>query len=120
MNEHRTPERDEDRSAQAASASPSDADMRHLDGNAAAGLLRELFTMDVTAADAACAGCGSFGAIGALLEYGHAMGVVLRCPHCAAAVLRVSRTSHGFWLDLTGARVLRLPDTASDAASVPA
>ena len=52
MNEHRTPERDEARSTQAASASRSDADMRHLDGNAAAGLLRELFAMDVTGADA--------------------------------------------------------------------
>jgi hypothetical protein len=92
--------------------------MRHLDGNAAAGLLRELFTMDLTAADATCMGCGSVGAVGALLEYGHDMGVVLRCPHCAAAVLRVSRTSHGFWLDLTGARVLRLPATTSDRASV--
>jgi hypothetical protein len=120
MNEHRAPDRDEARSTQAASASRSDADMRHLDGNAAAGLLRELFTMDVTAADATCTGCGSVGAIGTLLEYGHEMGVVLRCPHCEAAVLRVSRTSHGFWLDLTGARVLRLPGTASDATSVRA
>jgi hypothetical protein len=120
MNEHRVPGGDEAPSPQADSASRSDADMRHLDGNAAAGPLRELFAMDVTAADAVCTGCGSIGPIGALLEYGHAMGIVLRCPHCKAAVLRVSRTSHGFWLDLTGARVLRLPETASDQASVRA
>ena len=94
--------------------------MRHLDGNAAAGPLRELFAVDVTAADAVCTRCGSIGPLGSLLEYGHAMGIVLRCPHCKAAVLRVSHTSHGFWLDLTGARVLRLPETAGDQASVRA
>ena len=120
MNEHRASERNEARTRKADVASRSDADMRHLDGNAAAGLLRELFTMDVTAADAICAGCGNSGAVGALLEYGHAMGVVLRCPQCAAAVLRVSYTSHGYWLDLTGASVLRLPATASGHPSVPA
>src|SRR5437868_7710281 len=92
----------------------NESDMRHLDGNAAAGLLRELFTMDVTGGDATCRGCGSVGAVGALMEYGHAMGIVLRCPHCAATVLRVSRTSQGYWLDLTGASVLRLPEAASD------
>jgi hypothetical protein len=109
MNEHRASAGHVARARHADSASPSLADMRHLDGNAAAGLLRELFAMDVTAADATCMGCGSVGAVGALLEYGHAMGIVLRCPHCDAAVLRVSHTSDGFWLDLTGARVLRLP-----------
>jgi hypothetical protein len=109
MNEHRASAGNEARVKHADSAFRSDDDMRHLDGNAAAGLLRELFAMDVTAADATCVGCGSVGAVGALLEYGHAMGVVLRCPHCEAAVLRVSHTTDGFWLDLTGARVLRLP-----------
>jgi hypothetical protein len=118
MNEQRTHEANEGRSAQAASASPADADMHHLDGNAAAGLLRELFAMDVTAAVATCAGCGNVGAVGALLDYGHAMGVVLRCPRCTSAVLRVSHTSHGFWLDLTGARLLRLPENARHGASV--
>jgi len=120
MNQQRALEGNDARSPHADSVSRSDADMRHLDGNAAAGLLRELFTMDVTAADAICAGCGSTGAVGALLEYGHAMGVVLRCPHCAAAVLRVSYTSHGYWLDLTGASVLRLPTTTSDDTSIRA
>lgn len=120
MNEHRTPEANEPRAPHADSASPSHADTRHLDGNAAAGLLRELFAMDVTAADASCVGCGSVGAVGALMSYGHAMGVVLRCPHCDAAVLRVTHTSRGLWLDLTGASVLRLPATASDQRSVPA
>jgi len=83
------------------------------------GLLRELFAIDVTTADATCEGCGNVGAVAALLEYGHAMGVVLRCPQCGSAVLRVSHTSHGVWLDLTGARVLRLPVPANHDGQIP-
>jgi hypothetical protein len=85
------------------------ADDGHLDGSAAGGLLRELFAVDVTAADATCASCGATGPVGALLAYGHRMGVVLRCAHCGAAVLRMTHTPGGHWLDLTGARVVRVP-----------
>ena len=89
--------------------SQPNTDDGHLDGNAAGGLLRELFAVDVTAAHATCASCGTTGSMGALLAYGHRMGVVLRCPWCRAPVLRVTRTPRGHWLDLTGARVVRLP-----------
>ncbi|HEX4684432.1 MAG TPA: DUF6510 family protein, partial [Gemmatimonadaceae bacterium] len=60
-----------------------------LDGNAAAGMLRDVFVHDTTLAIATCAGCGASGAIATLLEYGHAMGIVLRCPACERAVLRL-------------------------------
>ena len=53
-----------------------------LDGNAAGGMLRDVFTHEMTAALATCAGCRAVGPVGALLEYGHGMGVVLRCPAC--------------------------------------
>jgi hypothetical protein len=88
-------------------------DADHLDGNAAGGLLRELFALDVTGADATCAGCGASGPVGALPAYGHGMGAVLRCAHCGAAVLRVTRTARGYWLDLSGTRVLRVPGPPS-------
>ena len=35
--------------------------MEHLDGNAAAGLLAEVFTMEATTAVVTCAGCGGPG-----------------------------------------------------------
>ena len=47
-----------------------------LDGNAAAGILSEVFIPDITAARATCANCGTIRALGALLVYAHGMGMV--------------------------------------------
>jgi Family of unknown function (DUF6510) len=77
-----------------------------LDGNAAGGLLRELFALDLTAAEITCAGCGAVAPIGAIRVYGGAMGAILRCAHCDTAVLRIARTPAGLWLDMHGARRL--------------
>lgn len=77
-----------------------------LDGNAAGGALREVYAQDVTAALATCAACGSERPVGTLLEYGHAMGVVLRCPGCDAAMLRLVRTAGQVRVDATGIAVL--------------
>jgi Family of unknown function (DUF6510) len=84
-----------------------------LDGNAAGGILRDVFTHDMTAALATCAGCRTVGPIGALLEYGHNMGVVLRCPTCDTAVLRIARTAGRLRLDLSGVSLLTIPETDS-------
>ena len=81
-----------------------------LDGNAAAGMLREIFSREMTVATATCTGCGSEHEIGTLLEYGHAMGIVLRCPRCSAAMLRVARTPGWLRLDTTGISYLNVPD----------
>jgi hypothetical protein len=83
-----------------------EVDERHLDGNAAAGALRELFVMEMTTARTTCGGCGDVGPIGALLEYGHAMGIVLRCPACDRALIRIARTPGSIRLDLSGVSVL--------------
>jgi hypothetical protein len=55
-----------------------------LDGSAMAGLLRELFVDDVTAARGACASCGSVARIGEqqLYMYPRSPGAVLRCAGC--------------------------------------
>jgi hypothetical protein len=75
-----------------------------LDGNAAAGLLSEIFVGNVTAARATCVQCGASDRVGALLLYAHEMGAVLRCPGCDAVILRVARTPTEVWLDATGAK----------------
>jgi hypothetical protein len=79
-----------------------------LDGNAAAGLLADVFAFDVTTAQAVCAGCGTGGPVGGLLAYGLEMGVILRCPGCGDALLRVSKLETGHWIDMRGMSVLRV------------
>ncbi len=80
---------------------PSDA--HRVDGNAAAGILSEVFVSDVTAARARCAGCGKTRTVAALLVYAHGMGTVMRCPGCDYVVMRLVRTPTHVWLDATGA-----------------
>ena len=84
-----------------------------LDGNAAGGALRELFTMDMTAAMATCSGCGTARAIGSLLEYGHEMGLILRCPHCNMPVLRMVRTAKFLRVDVTGLSFIAIDEPVS-------
>lgn len=80
-----------------------------LDGNAAGGALREVYAQEMTAALATCTGCGARQPVGALLEYGHRMGVVLRCPACEAAVLRIVRTPGWLRVDGSGISFLMIP-----------
>jgi hypothetical protein len=74
-----------------------------LDGNAAGGLLREVFAFDATAARTTCAGCARVAPIGELRLYAVEMGAILRCPSCNEAVVRIACTPRGLWLDLRGA-----------------
>ncbi|MBN6050616.1 hypothetical protein JYK22_01620 [Nonomuraea sp. RK-328] len=80
----------------------------HLDGNALAGPLAELFAVDVTAATGRCASCGLAGPIAALHVYGPEPGLVGRCPGCEEVVLRLVRGPGSAWLDLRGALSLRV------------
>ena len=84
-------------------APKSRAKARPLDGNAAAGILSELFVPDFTVARAKCAGCGVTRTVGVLVVYAHGMGTVMRCPGCNSVVLRIARTPTQLWLDATGA-----------------
>ena len=88
-----------------------------LDGNAAAGLLSEIFVPDLTAARATCAYCGAIRTLGALLVYAHHMGPVIRCPECGALVLRVARIRNQLWLDPTGARLIVTPEAAEPSGT---
>jgi Family of unknown function (DUF6510) len=74
-----------------------------LDGNAAGGLLREVFAFEPTAARTTCVGCASTVPMGELHLYAIELGAILRCPSCGEAVVRITRTPRGLWLDLRGA-----------------
>jgi hypothetical protein len=80
-----------------------------LDGNAAGGVLREVFARDVTSALATCIGCERTSPVGTLLDYGGEMGVILRCPTCDTVMLRVVVSTPG-WLqvDASGTALLRI------------
>ena len=93
------------------------ADGLRLDGNAAAGLLSEIFVPDLTAVRATCAYCGAIRALGALLVYAHRMGPVIRCPECGAVVLRVARIRNQLWLDPTGARLVVMPEAPAPSGT---
>ncbi|MBB5874130.1 hypothetical protein F4553_007564 [Allocatelliglobosispora scoriae] len=81
----------------------------YLDGNALAGPLGEIFTVDITVARSRCAGCGQTGPVAALRVYAQAPGLVARCAGCDEVVLRVVRDPAGAWLDLRGSFSLRIP-----------
>ncbi|WP_043615154.1 DUF6510 family protein [Nonomuraea candida] len=80
----------------------------HLDGNALAGPLGELFTVDMTSATGRCASCGLTGPVASLRVYGPDPGLVARCPGCEEVVLRLVRGPGSAWLDLRGMVSLRL------------
>ncbi len=98
-----------------ASSDPRTDDSQRLDGNAAAGLLADCFRFDLTTAYVICAGCGAGGLVGALPVYGMPLGAVVRCSSCDGVVARVSETSGRIWLDLRGARSMRIEPTADGA-----
>ena len=84
-------------------------DAVRLDGNSAGGMLREIFADDMTIALATCASCGEVNAVGALLAYGGAMGVILRCPVCEASMLRITKTPGWIRVDASGTPLLMIP-----------
>ena len=92
-----------------------DGDMNRalmLDGNAAAGLLREIFAVELTVSPAECANCGREGELGTLLAFVQAPGLVLRCPACEQVMLRIVQTPEATYLDARGVVSLRLDRTA--------
>jgi hypothetical protein len=79
----------------------------YLDGNAAAGTLREVFAVDITAAIGQCAGCGRTGVFAETHVYMDAPGLVARCSGCDDVLLRVVTTPTDTYLDLRGLTYLR-------------
>jgi hypothetical protein len=78
-----------------------------LDGNAVAGLLREIFAVEMTTALGTCASCGATEPLGAVHVFRGA-GVVLRCPHCAAALATIVESETDTWVAFGGMRALRI------------
>ena len=75
-----------------------------LDGNAAAGLLQEVFVNEVTTARGACASCGTVGEVGSQRLYmaPQAPGAVLRCHGCESILMVVVHRPGHVRLALSG------------------
>jgi hypothetical protein len=78
-----------------------------LDGNAAAGLLQEIFGSEMTTAVGTCHACGTAGEVGGVFLYRGA-GLVFRCPHCDAVLMKIVVGGTRRWIDLRGLRALEL------------
>jgi predicted RNA-binding Zn-ribbon protein involved in translation (DUF1610 family) len=95
-----------------------------LDGNAAAGSLREIFTFEVTTAQYACEGCGRVAHIGEAMAHMSEIGTIVRCPKCDNVLIRLAHNRNRLWMarccfrsgfgSPRGARVRsRLPNTSA-------
>jgi hypothetical protein len=80
----------------------------HVDGNAAAGALAEIFGRDITAAVGTCGSCGRRAAVAQCHAYLGGPGGVLRCAGCDHLLLRWAATPHTTWLEMPGLRGLGL------------
>jgi hypothetical protein len=78
-----------------------------LDGNAIAGLLQEVFAVEMTTALGTCGGCGATEAVGAIHVYRGA-GIVLRCPHCGNALVTMVEGEARLWIGFPGLEALEV------------
>ncbi|WP_330280896.1 DUF6510 family protein [Streptomyces sp. NBC_00588] len=88
---------------------PAGVDETHVDGNALAGPLADIFAVDLTAATSRCAHCGCSGPVAKLHVYAQAPGLVARCQGCGEVMIRLVSTVGTSWLDMRGVTVLAIP-----------
>lgn len=81
-------------------------DDRHLDGNALAGVLYELFGREMTDQLGCCGHCGAINALGAVHVYLDAPGNVIRCPNCATVLIVIVRHPDGVRVNFESIRWL--------------
>ena len=77
-----------------------------LDGNGIAGLLHEVFAVEMTTTIGTCANCGASEPIGATHCYRGA-GVVIRCPHCENVLAKIVKRDAQTCVDMSGLRAMK-------------
>jgi len=90
-----------------------------LDGNAAAGMLRDVFVEDISSARGACAACGAIAQIGGQHLYMNPLspGAVLRCKSCESVWMVFVHAGGRYRLGLQGLKWLEITDS-SEASPV--
>ena len=85
-------------------------DENRLDGNAAGGVLGEIFPFEMTSTQAECARCHAVWRVGQAMVYTHEMGTIVRCAACDNPLIRISRGAGRYWLDLRGVEYLQIEE----------
>jgi hypothetical protein len=83
-----------------------------LDGNAAAGMLRDVFVYDLSAASGQCAACGTTAQLGGQHLYMHPLSpdAVLRCQSCESILMVFVHAGGRYRFGLQGLKWLQMPD----------
>lgn len=80
----------------------------HIDGNALAGPLSEIFATDMTAAVGRCAGCGDISPLAMAMVYQKPKAFIVRCHVCDSVLLTLIQSSDHNWIDLEGLSALSI------------
>jgi hypothetical protein len=89
--------------------------MQHVDGNAIAGLLADLFPFDATTATARCGGCGATAMLATAMVYMDAMGAVARCGQCDDVLLTLVESEDRVWVGFAGVTAVEVAKSGSPA-----
>jgi hypothetical protein len=82
--------------------------MAHLDGNALAGRLADLFAFDPTIASMRCRNCGAVSMLATAMVYLDAMGAVARCVHCDDVLLTLVENGDRVWIGFAGVTAIEV------------
>lgn len=81
--------------------------MEPLDGNAIAGLLVEVFGVEMTTATGTCGNCGAVGQLAETVVYVGGPGAVARCRSCESVLMVVTTIRATACVDLQGMADIR-------------
>jgi len=85
------------------------SDEKHVDGNALAGPLSEVFDVDITTTSAKCAGCGDIAVIAQAMVYEKPHSFIVRCSKCDDVLMIVLQKRDATEIDLRGIAWLGVP-----------
>ena len=77
-----------------------------LDGNSVAGLLGEVFAVEMTTAMGTCSNCGATGPLGATHVYRGA-GIIMRCPRCGTILVTIVEEETRIRMGFPGIRTIQ-------------
>ena len=91
-----------------------------LDGNAAAGMLRDVFAYDLSGARGACASCGAIAQMGGqhLYMYPLSPGAVLRCQTCESVLIVFVHSGGHYRFGMQGLKWLEIADAGEARVDV--